>query len=109
MGANPMTFIGLAGMGDLIVTCTSSLSRNFRIGHAIGRGLSLDEAISEVGQTAEGINTLRLVKEKADELEIYMPLASGLYAILFENSTIEQEINSLMGSELNSDVEFALI
>lgn len=108
MGANPMTFIGLAGMGDLIVTCTSPLSRNFRIGRAIGNGLTLEQAIQEVGQTAEGINTLRLVKEKADEKNIYMPLANGLYQILFNGSTIENEINGLMGSALNADVEFVL-
>lgn len=108
MGANPMTFIGLAGMGDLIVTCTSPLSRNFRIGRAIGNGLTLEQAIQEVGQTAEGINTLRLVKEKADEKNIYMPLANGLYQILFNGSTIESEINGLMGSALNADVEFVL-
>jgi len=108
MGANPMTFIGLAGMGDLIVTCTSPLSRNFRIGYAIGKGLTLEQAIQEVGQTAEGVNTLRLVKEKADEKNIYMPLANGLYRILFDGSTIENEINELMGSALNADVEFVL-
>lgn len=108
MGANPMTFIGLAGMGDLIVTCTSPLSRNYRIGAAIGRGLTLEQAIKEVGQTAEGINTLRLVKEKADEKNIYMPLANGLYQILFNGSTIEKEIHGLMGSALNADVEFVL-
>jgi len=108
MGANPMTFIGLAGMGDLIVTCTSPLSRNFRIGRAIGSGLSLEQAIREVGQTAEGVNTLKLVKEKADEKNIYMPLANGLYQILFNGSTIEKEIDELMGSALNADVEFVL-
>lgn len=108
MGANPMTFIGLAGMGDLIVTCTSPLSRNFRIGRAIGNGLTLEQAIQQVGQTAEGVNTLKLVKEKADEKNIYMPLANGLYQILFNGSTIENEINGLMGSALNADVEFVL-
>jgi len=108
MGANPATFIGLAGMGDLIVTCTSPLSRNFRIGEAIAKGLTLEEAIKQIGQTAEGINTLKLVKEKADEKNIYMPLANGLYNILFKGSTIVQELDSLMGSALNSDVEFVL-
>jgi len=108
MGADPMTFIGLAGMGDLIVTCTSPLSRNFRIGEAIAKGLTLEEAIKQIGQTAEGINTLKLVKEKADEKNIYMPLANGLYNILFKGSTIAQELDSLMGSALNSDVEFVL-
>lgn len=108
MGANPMTFIGLAGMGDLIVTCTSPLSRNYRIGEAIGKGMTLDQAISAVGQTAEGVNTLKIIKEKADEKNIYMPLANGLYRILFSGSTIEKELSSLMDSASNSDVEFVL-
>jgi len=106
MGANPMTFIGLAGMGDLIVSCTSPLSRNFRIGVAIGKGLTLDAAILEVGQTAEGINTLKQVKARADEKGIYMPLASGLYRILFGESTIAHELQNLTATALNSDVEF---
>lgn len=106
MGANPMTFIGLAGMGDLIVTCTSPLSRNFRIGAAIGKGLTLEQAIKQVGQTAEGVNTLKLVKERADEKQIYMPLATGLYNILFKGSTIVSELEHLTGNALNSDVEF---
>lgn len=108
MGANPMTFIGLAGMGDLIVTCSSPLSRNFRVGEALAKGMTLEQAIEQIGQTAEGVNTLKLVKEKADEKNIYMPLANGLYNILFGGSTIAQELETLMGSALNSDVEFVL-
>lgn len=108
MGANPMTFIGLAGMGDLIVTCTSPLSRNFRIGEAVGKGMTLEQAIQSIGQTAEGINTLKIVKEKADEKNIYMPLANGLYQILFNGSTIDKELSVLMDSASNSDVEFVL-
>lgn len=108
MGANPMTFIGLAGMGDLIVTCTSPLSRNYRIGQAIGKGMTLEQAISAVGQTAEGVNTLKIIKEKADEKNIYMPLANGLYRILYCGSTIDKELSVLMDSATNSDVEFVL-
>ena len=84
MGANPMTFLGLAGVGDLILTCTSDLSRNYRVGYALGQGKPLDEVVSGLGQVAEGVNTLRQVKQKADELGVYMPLVSGLHGILFE-------------------------
>ncbi len=66
LGADPMTFMGLAGVGDLIVTCTSPLSRNFRVGEALGQGLTLDEAVAKIGQVAEGVKTTRIVKEKAD-------------------------------------------
>lgn len=106
LGANPMTFLGLSGIGDLFVTCTSPLSRNFRIGSSLGNGKSLDEAIKEVGQVAEGINTSRLVKLKADELGIYMPLASALYATLFERRPIRDSLNEMMVSEQSMDVDF---
>ena len=108
LGANPMTFMGLAGVGDLIVTCTSSKSRNFRIGYAVGQGKALDDAVSELGQVAEGIYTLKLVKEKSESIGIYMPLVRGLYEILYENASINAVINSLMMSVQNSDVEFIL-
>ncbi|HCW90934.1 MAG TPA: NAD(P)H-dependent glycerol-3-phosphate dehydrogenase [Marinobacter sp.] len=108
LGANPMTFMGLAGVGDLIVTCTSSKSRNFRVGYAVGRGRQLDEAVAELGQVAEGIYTLKLVKEKAEAVGIYMPLVRGLYEILYEGASINAVINSLMMAIQNSDVEFIL-
>lgn len=108
LGANPMTFMGLAGVGDLIVTCTSSKSRNYRIGYAVGRGQKLDDAVAELGQVAEGIYTLELVKKKAEAIGIYMPLVRGLYEILYGNSSINAVIKSLMTSVQNSDVEFIL-
>lgn len=107
IGADPMTFLGLSGVGDLVVTCSTPLSRNFRIGQALGRGKSIEEAITEVGQVAEGVNTVKLVKEKADELGVYMPLASGLYKIIYEKESIRNIISSLMLSEQALDVEFA--
>ncbi len=107
MGANPMTFLGLAGVGDLIVTCTSSKSRNFQVGHALGEGLSLPDAIERLGgETAEGVNTLRVLKSKAEELQVYMPLVAGLHAILFEGRTLEQVIEMLMRGEPKTDVDF---
>ena len=108
MGANPLTFIGLSGVGDLIVTCMSPLSRNYRVGFALGEGKSLEQAVSELGQVAEGVNTLRLVKEKADELDIYMPLANVLYDVLYNGLSIEQGTVKLMSSEQRADVEFVL-
>lgn len=108
LGANQMTFMGLAGVGDLIVTCTSSKSRNFRVGYAVGQGQKLDDAVAELGQVAEGIYTLKLVKQKAEAIGIYMPLVRGLYEILYDNASIKAVINSLMMSVQNSDVEFIL-
>jgi glycerol-3-phosphate dehydrogenase (NAD(P)+) len=106
MGANPMTFLGLAGVGDLILTCTSDLSRNYRVGFALGQGKNLDEVVAGLGQVAEGVNTLRQVKQKADELGVYMPLVSGLHGILFEHKSIADVAHGLMIGEQNTDVDY---
>lgn len=106
LGADPLTFIGLAGVGDLIVTCMSPKSRNYRIGFALGQGKSLDDAVRDVGQIAEGINTVRQVKQKADELGVYMPLVSALNDIIFNGVSIADASIALMGSDHNSDVEY---
>lgn len=106
LGADPMTFLGLSGVGDLFVTCTSELSRNYRIGYALGKGKSLEQAIEEVGQVAEGVNTTRIVKEKADQLGVNMPLVSGLYDVLFKGGALQRVLLRVMLSEQSDDVEF---
>ncbi|BBB29574.1 NAD(P)H-dependent glycerol-3-phosphate dehydrogenase [Neptunomonas japonica] len=108
MGANPMTFLGLAGVGDLIVTCMSPLSRNYRVGYALGSGENLEEAVESLGEVAEGVNTIRIIKAKADELEIYMPLVSGLYEVVFNGAHVQEVVKALMMNEQSSDVEFVL-
>ena len=108
LGANPLTFLGLAGVGDLVVTCTSPLSRNYRVGYAIGQGKSLAEAVDELGEVAEGVNTLRYVRAKAQELSIYMPLVMGAYEVLFNGANPRVVAQGLMTGEHASDVEFAL-
>jgi len=105
-GANPMTFLGLAGVGDLIVTCSSPKSRNYQVGFALGQGLSLEDAVARLGEVAEGVNTLKVLKAKADELQVYMPLVAGLNAILFGGRTLEQVIGALMSGEPKTDVDF---
>ena len=106
MGGNPFTFLGLAGVGDLLVTCTSPLSRNHQLGTCIAKGMSLDEAADSLGKLAEGVNTLRLVHAKSRELDVYMPLVDGLYSILFEQRSITEVISALMGNSEGADVEF---
>ncbi|MCJ0973363.1 NAD(P)H-dependent glycerol-3-phosphate dehydrogenase [Pseudomonas sp. PS1] len=106
LGANPMTFLGLAGVGDLIVTCTSPKSRNFQVGHALGEGLSLEQAVARLGEVAEGVNTIKVLKCRAEELQVYMPLVAGLHAILFEGRTLDQVIAVLMRGEPKTDVDF---
>lgn len=109
LGANPMTFLGLAGVGDLIVTCSSPKSRNYQVGFALGEGLSLEDAVARLGEVAEGVNTLKVLKNKAEELQVYMPLVAGLHAILFEGRTLTQVIEALMRGEPKTDVDFISI
>ena len=108
LGANPMTFLGLSGVGDLIATCSSSLSRNYQVGFQLGQGKTLEEAIESLGQTAEGINTIKLVADKAAELGVYMPLATALYQIVYHGQPLELVIQQLMSGEYKHDVEFQL-
>jgi glycerol-3-phosphate dehydrogenase (NAD(P)+) len=108
LGANPMTFLGLSGVGDLIVTCMSPLSRNYRVGYAIGKGKSLEQAVEELGEVAEGINTLKIVYDKAEEMGVYMPLVSGLYQVLYEGATVKDVARNLMLGAHKQDVEFAV-
>ena len=107
MGAEPFTFLGLAGVGDLMVTCTSPLSRNYRLGFRLGQGMTLDEALDDLGKLAEGVNTLKVVHAKARELDVYMPLVTGLHEIVFEGGEIGEVVSRLMGSSQTVDVEFA--
>lgn len=108
MGANPMTFLGLSGVGDLILTCTSDLSRNYRLGYAVAKGKSVAQALEEIGQAVEGVNTVKLVKQKAEEMSVYMPLVSGLYAVLFEGKSIGDVMRQLMLGEQSKDVEYVI-
>jgi len=108
MGANPMTFIGLAGVGDLIVTCMSPLSRNYRVGYALGEGKTLEQAVESLGQVAEGVNTIKHVREKAAEMQVYMPLVAGLYEVVFNQAPVADVVKMLMMNEQSTDVEFVL-
>ncbi len=108
LGANPMTFLGLAGVGDLIATCSSPLSRNYQVGFAMGQGQSLDDVVEELEQTAEGVNTIHMVKHKADELGVRMPIVSGLYEVVFNGRELADVVGAMMLSSQSSDVEFVL-
>ncbi|MFP8965417.1 NAD(P)H-dependent glycerol-3-phosphate dehydrogenase [Pokkaliibacter sp. CJK22405] len=108
LGANPLTFIGLAGVGDLMVTCMSPLSRNYRVGFALGQGGSLEKIVEELGEVAEGVGTLECLHHWSKELDVYMPLVDGLYAVVFDGRSVEEVIKALMGGEQSSDVEFVL-
>ena len=105
-GANPITFLGLAGMGDLMATCTSKLSRNFQLGELIAEDLSLVDAKDKVGQVAEGAKTLEVVYQEAKKMNVSMPLVSSLYDILYSNVSADQLIQDLLDHPNEVDVEF---
>lgn len=104
--ASPSTFLGLAGVGDLIATCNSELSRNFRMGVKIHEGKSLEEAIQSIGQVVEGVYTLKNVKEKADSLGIYMPIVDATYKIVYDRKDIITVWEDLMTVPHKKDIEF---
>ena len=106
-GANPITFLGLAGMGDLVATCTSKLSRNFSLGRRLAKGDSLEEAKAAIGQVAEGVRTLQVVYEEANNNNLAMPLVNALHKIVFENANPNILMDDLIGHPDHLDVEFA--
>ncbi len=96
MGAETMTFAGLAGVGDLIVTCTSGHSRNRRCGEAIGRGMSLQDYLDSTKMSVEGVGACRSAHLLAQELGVSMPITASLYGILFEGAKPKDVVESLM-------------
>ena len=106
-GANPITFLGLAGMGDLVATCTSKLSRNFSLGRRLAKGDSLEEAKAAIGQVAEGVRTLEVIYEEANKKNLPMPLVNALHKIVFENANPNILMDDLISHPDHLDVEFA--
>ncbi len=102
-GGRPETFAGLAGMGDLVLTCTGSLSRNRRVGIELGRGKGLEQIIGETRLVAEGVKTARSVRDLMDRLGIEMPIASEMYRVLYEGEAPQVAIQRLMTRTLKSE------
>ncbi|WP_342525726.1 NAD(P)H-dependent glycerol-3-phosphate dehydrogenase [Chryseomicrobium sp. FSL W7-1435] len=96
MGAQPYTFIGLTGMGDLIVTCTSVHSRNWRAGNLLGQGNSLEQVLDNMGMVVEGVRTTKAAYQLSQKYEIEMPITSALYQVLFEGLTPKEGVGQLM-------------
>jgi glycerol-3-phosphate dehydrogenase (NAD(P)+) len=103
MGASPLTFAGLAGMGDLVLTCTGALSRNRSLGVEIARGVSLDEALATRQTVAEGVMTTHSARALAAREGIEMPIVSAVYGILFEHQPPRAAIGELMRRELRAE------
>lgn len=103
MGGNPLTFLGLTGIGDLVVTCYSFHSRNFQAGYAIGKADGAEEFLKNNKTTVEGINTAKVVTEIARELGIEMPISEAVYEVLFNNKKPSDLVSALMGRPLKSE------
>ena len=102
MGAKEATFIGLTGLGDLIVTCTSAHSRNNRFGNLIGKGVSVEEALKTVG-TVEGYYATDITIKIAQKYGVYMPITELCYGVLYENKSINDSVNLLMSRPFKSE------
>jgi len=105
LGANPLTFSGLAGMGDLVLTCTGELSRNRTIGLKIGKGMTLNEATEGMKMVAEGIATAKAVYELSRKVAVDMPIAEHVYKILYEGLPAKEAVISLMSRESKKELE----
>ena len=103
-GADPMTFSGLSGIGDLIVTCTSVNSRNWRCGKQLGEGKSLDYILQNMGQVVEGATTVKAVHELCQEKQIDMPISEAIYRVLYQNSNVDDEITRMMGRSPKQEI-----
>ncbi|MCE4986647.1 NAD(P)H-dependent glycerol-3-phosphate dehydrogenase [Staphylococcus haemolyticus] len=103
LGADPMTFLGLGGIGDLIVTCTSTHSRNYTLGFKLGQGQTMDEALNEMNMVVEGIYTTNSVYHLAKQQNVDMPITNALYKVLFEDNPVKDSVKDLMGRDKKSE------
>lgn len=98
LGADPLTFSGLAGVGDLICTCMSGLSRNHHVGLELGRGKSIDEILGAMRQVAEGVKSSKAVQTLSIREEVEMPIASGVFRVVHEGQAVSDMISDLLRS-----------
>ncbi len=106
LGANPSTFAGLAGMGDLIVTCLSQHSRNRYVGECIGKGETLSQVMSHMKMIAEGVPTCKSAKALADSVHVELPIVNAVYEVLFNDKKPAEVIHELMNRDLKAEAEY---
>jgi glycerol-3-phosphate dehydrogenase (NAD(P)+) len=105
MGANPRTFAGLAGVGDLVLTCTGRLSRNHAVGLKIGQGMGLSQVLAEMRMVAEGVKTARSVYALSRRLQVEMPISQAVYQILYEDLSPKDAVYQLMTRDLKCELD----
>lgn len=106
MGSSSHAFLGTAGIGDMIATCTSEKSRNFQVGKRLGSGESLEEILKNMDEVAEGIRTLKIARQLSKHYDIHVPITKMLYDVVFENYDIRRAIHFLMRYPFAPDVDF---
>ncbi len=104
LGAKPITFNGLGGVGDLFLTCTSRKSRNFTVGHRLGRGEKLDDIVETVGSVAEGVATTRAAFELVEKLGVDAPIIKEVYAVLYEGKRVDDTIRDLLNRDPKPEI-----
>ena len=105
LGANPMTLAGLAGLGDLVLTCTSTQSRNYRVGVQLGSGKNLTEILASMKMVAEGVKTAAATHFLAQKLGVEMPIVEQVYSILYENQSPREAVRTLMTRALKDEID----
>jgi glycerol-3-phosphate dehydrogenase (NAD(P)+) len=103
LGAKQDTFMGLAGMGDLVLTCTDDLSRNRRMGLALAKGKTIEEAQEEIQQVVEGVLAAKAVKQVADKMSVEMPICQQIYGVLYEGVPPREAVTVLMSRALKPE------
>lgn len=103
LGGRPETFLGLAGIGDLVLTATSELSRNYRVGLALAQGRPLEQILNEIGMVAEGVRTCRSALRLAGRLEVELPITAEVHAVLYEGRSPREAVMALMQRPLKSE------
>jgi glycerol-3-phosphate dehydrogenase (NAD(P)+) len=106
LGGNTKAFLGVAGIGDLVTTCNSPMSRNFMVGYRLAKGETLKEILDDTEEIAEGINTVRIAKKCADHYKVRALITNTLYKVLFEGMTVQEALQYLMRNPLNVDIDF---
>ena len=106
LGGNTKAFLGVAGVGDLVTTCNSSLSRNFNVGFRLANGEKLADILASTDEIAEGVNTVQIAKKCADHYKVKAPITTTLYKVFFEDLTVQQALQYLMRYPLNVDIDF---
>ena len=105
MGANPLTFSGLSGLGDLVLTCTGDLSRNRTVGLKLGRGMTLQDILSEMKMVAEGVKTTKAAYRLAKRCGVEMPITEEIYRLLYEDAPAKDVVTRLMTRDLKCELD----